>query len=165
MQKSLDDVKNAISDFVTGLSDDLTRMALIGFGDKVKIYRDLTNDTNQIITAVNELKVNELGRGTDASPLGAAHSVLDSAKGAKMIVILTDGIWGKRDRAVDEAIECRHARISIVAVGFADADTSFLKQIATVEEGAMFTTLSNLGSAFSTIASAINSGSMGLRES
>ena len=45
--------------------------------------------------------------------------------------------------------------INIVAVGFGDADKSFLRQIATLEEGAMYTTINNLGKTINTIATAI----------
>ena len=117
-----------------------------------------------IIGALPDLKPNMLGRGTDGCPLGTAESMLANQPGVKMIVVLTDGEWGKRDFAVGEALNCRNSHIAVVAIGFGEADTSFLKQIATVDEGAVYTTLSSLGSTFSTIATAINNGSMGLRE-
>lgn len=165
MKISLDEVKDSIRDFVSSVSNENTKVALIGFGDKVKVIRELTADSNTIITSLDDLNVNMLGRGTDASPLGTAQAVLSGKPGAKMVLVLTDGIWGKRDTAVSEAITCRTGGITIVAVGFSEADTSFLRQIATVEEGAMFTTLDKLGDTFSTIAMAINTGAMGLRES
>ncbi len=165
MKVSIDEVKDSIRDFVSSVTNADTKISLIGFGDKVKVIRDLTNDPNTIITALDDLNVNMLGRGTDASPLGTAQSVLTGKPGAKMVLVLTDGIWGKRDTAVSEALACRSAGVTIVAVGFSEADTSFLRQIATVEEGAMFTTLDKLGDTFSTIAMAMNTGAMGLRES
>ncbi|MDR3282254.1 MAG: Hsp70 family protein [Candidatus Methanoplasma sp.] len=165
MRNSMDDVKSAISDFVTGLADGTTRFGLVGFGDKIGIIRDMTPDHNTITSALGDLKVNTYGRGTDASPLGTALTMLSGRPGTKMILVLTDGIWGKRDFAVSEAITCRNSKTAVVAVGFADADFAFLKQIATVEEGAIYTTLNKLGDTFSTIATAINAGSMGLRES
>jgi len=80
-----------------------------------------------------------------------------------IIVVLTDGIWGKRENAVEQALACRDARVTIIAIGLGDADTSFLRQIATVDDGALFTTIDKLGETFGTIATAINSGNMGLR--
>jgi len=165
MKNSLDDVKDAIKDFVMSISGNNTRFGLLGFGDKVGILRDMTNDPNAIIGALDGLKVNTYGRGTDGSPLSTAAMMLSGKPGGKMIVVLTDGIWGKRDFAVSEAMTCKNSKIAIVGVGFGDADTGFLRQIATVEEGAMFTSLDRLGETFSTIATAINAGSMGLRES
>lgn len=164
MKLSLDDVKSNITEFVTAVANENTGFGLIGFGDKVKAIREITGDSDMIISALEDLKVNMLGRGTDASPLGLAQSMLSGKPGAKMILVLTDGIWGKRDNAVAEAVSCKSGGMAIVAVGFGEAETSFLRQIATVDEGAMFTTLDRLGDTFSTIAMAINTGSMGLRE-
>jgi molecular chaperone DnaK len=165
MRNSLEEVKNVIRDFVIGVGDENTKFGLIGFGDKVGIMRDMTNDPNTIVTALEGLKVNVYGRGTDASPLGTASTMMANRPGGKMIVILTDGIWGKGDFAVSEAVTCRNSKIAVVGVGIGEADVSFLKQISTVDEGAMYTTLDRLGETFSTIATAINSGSMGMRES
>jgi molecular chaperone DnaK len=89
---------------------------------------------------------------------------LADEKGAKMALILTDGIWGHRDEAVEDAADCKQEMINIVAIGFGDADRSFLKQIATIEEGAMYTTLSNLGKTINTIATAIIDSPTGLVE-
>ncbi|NLU45842.1 MAG: Hsp70 family protein [Euryarchaeota archaeon] len=164
MTSCLDDVKGQISDFVNSVADENTNISLIGFGDKVKVVRELTSDPDVIITALDDLKVNMCGRGTDGSPLATAHSVLSSKPGAKMMLVLTDGIWGKRDKAVSESLACRGDGVDIMAIGFAEADLSFLRQIATVEEGAMYTALDRLGDAFSTIATAINTGATGLRQ-
>ena len=66
--------------------------------------------------------------------------------------------------AVEDAADCKQEMINIVAIGFGDADRSFLKQIATIEEGAMYTTLSNLGKTINTIATAIIDSPTGLVE-
>jgi len=165
MRNSLEEVRKVINDFVMTVADENTKFGLIGFGDKVGIMRDMTTDPNTIVAALTGLKVNVYGRGTDACPLGTASMMLSNRPGGKMIVILTDGIWGKRDHAVSEAVTCRNSKIAVVAVGIGDADWGFLKQISTVEEGAMYTTLDRLGETFSTIATALSTGSMGLRES
>ena len=153
--------KQSIRDFVTTLQDDDTYFSLIGFGDKIKVVQELTNDPRVILGSIDDLKVKMVGRGTDASPLDVAHSIL-SRPGVGIIVVLTDGIWGKRDRAVDQASACRSDNITIIAVGLGEADTSFLRQIATVDDGALFTTIDRLGDTFGTIATAISSGEMGL---
>jgi molecular chaperone DnaK len=85
-----------------------------------------------------------------------------SQPGVGIIVVLTDGIWGKRENAVNQALSCRNANIAIIAIGLGEADTSFLRQIATVDDGALFTTIDKLGDTFGTIATAISSGNMGL---
>jgi molecular chaperone DnaK len=165
MRNSLEEVKKVINDFVMTVAGENTKFGLIGFGDKIGIMRDMTSDPGTIVAALDGLKVNVYGRGTDASPLGTASMMLSNRPGGKMIVILTDGIWGKRDFAVGEAMNCRNSKTAVVAVGIGEADWGFLKQISTVEEGAMYTTLDRLGETFSTIATALSTGSMGLRES
>ena len=154
--------KDSIRRFVRTLADDQTKFSLIGFGDKVKVVAELTNDTDVIMNSIEDLKVKMLGRGTDASPLDTARSVVTSSPGVGIIVVLTDGIWGKRDKAVEQALGCRNSNIAIIAVGLGEADTSFLRQIATVDDGALFTTIDRLGETFGTIATAISSGNMGL---
>ncbi len=154
--------KDSIRRFVRTLADDKTKFALIGFGDKVKVVAELTNDEDVIINSIEDLKVKMLGRGTDASPLDTARATIGSSPGVGIIVALTDGIWGKRDKAVEQAAACRSAGIAIIAIGLGEADTSFLRQIATVDDGALFTTIDKLGDTFGTIATAISSGAMGL---
>ncbi len=154
--------KASIRDFVNTLQDKDTYFSLIGFGDKVKVVQELNNDPRSVLASIDELKVKMVGRGTDASPLDVARAMIASKPGVGIIVVLTDGIWGKRDKAVDQAIGCRNDNITIIAVGLGEADTSFLRQIATVDDGALFTTIDRLGETFGTIATAISSGSMGL---
>lgn len=153
--------KQSIRDFVNTLQDKDTYFALIGFGDKIKVVQELTNDPRTILGSIDDLKVKMVGRGTDASPLDVARSML-ARPGVGIIVVLTDGIWGKRDKAVEQANGCRSDNITIIAVGLGEADTSFLRQIATVDDGALFTTIDRLGDTFGTIATAITSGNMGL---
>lgn len=154
----IESAKRSICDFVDQLKNESTKFTLIGFGDKIKIIQDLTNDANTIIKSTNSLKVKMVGRGTDASPLDVARNIINSEPGVGIIVILTDGIWGKRNKAIQQQMKCKLDNISIIAIGFGRADTSFLKQIATVDDGALFTTIDRLSDTFETIATAISSG-------
>jgi molecular chaperone DnaK len=154
--------KDSIRNFVRSLADENTKFALIGFGDKVKSIHDLTGDMDVIIGSIEDLKVKMLGRGTDASPLDAARAMLNGHAGVGIIVVLTDGVWGKKENAVKQALDCMENNITIIAIGFGEADTSFLRQIATVDDGALYTTIDRLGETFGTIATAISSGNMGL---
>jgi molecular chaperone DnaK len=156
--------KSSIRNFAETLQGKGTRFALIGFGDRVKILQELTSDPKAILDSIYELRVKMAGRGTDGSPLEKARKMLEDKPGANIIVVLTDGEWGRRNRAVEQANACRRDNIAIIAVGLGDADTSFLRQIATVDEGALYTTIEEMGETFCTIATAISSGSMGLRE-
>lgn len=150
--------KVAVSNFINEVSDGFTRFALVAFGDKTKVVRDFTMDRYAITSSIKKIKVNVAGRGTDATPFKEAKELLKNKTGVNIIIVLTDGIWGDRNRAVLQVMECRAEKISIIAVGFGEADRSFLRQIATVEENALFTTLDHLGDTFGTIATTVNSG-------
>ena len=104
--------KQSIRDFVNTLQDRDTYFALIGFGDKIKVVQELSNDPRTILGSIDDLKVKMVGRGTDASPLDVARSML-ARPGVGIIVVLTDGIWGKRDKAVEQAMGCRSDNITI----------------------------------------------------
>lgn len=165
MGPHLQDVKDCIRGFVRDVSGRSTCIGLVGFGDRVRTFRDVTADGESVISALNDMRVNMLGRGTDRSPLFTAAGMLSDMRGAKTAVVLSDGIWGRRDDAVKESRFCRNKGISVVAVGFGrDADLSFLKQIATVRDGAMLTDLGDLRNAFNTIATAAESRASALRE-
>ena len=75
METYLPEVKKAITDFVMSLSGEFTRFTLIGFGDKVKMLSPPSTDEEDILDAVEAMKINRLGRGTDANPLGYRHFV------------------------------------------------------------------------------------------
>ncbi len=155
MKDHLEEVQSAIRDFILAFSGEFTKICLIGFGDKSRILQPMTFDDEEILAAVDKLKINAFGRGTSANPFDDVKEVMETEKGAKYAIILTDGIWGNRNMAADEARECRSEMINVFAVGFGKADRSFLKQIATLDEGAMYTTINNLGKTINTIATAI----------
>lgn len=155
MKDHLEEVQEAIRNFVLAFSGEFTKISLIGFGEKSRILQPMTLDDDEILEAVDRLKINSFGRGTSANPFDEVKEVMETETGAKYAIILTDGIWGNRNIAVDEARECRSEMINVFAVGFGKADRSFLKQIATLDEGAMYTTINNLGKTINTIATAI----------
>jgi molecular chaperone DnaK len=161
----LDKAKRAISRFIKEVADSNTKFGLIVFGDKNLVVRELTLDRYAVTRSIEDIKVKMAGRGTDASPFKEACRMLMGRAGNNMIVVLTDGKWGNRDLAVTQAMECRKDGITTIAVGFGEADRSFLRQIATADEDALFTTLDQLGDTFGTIATAVNSGGIGMSDS
>ena len=77
-------------------------------------------------------------------------------------VVLTDGCWNNTSTAISAAKKCHKAGIEVMALGFGSADHAFLKKIASTDEFASITDLSDLGGSFSKIAQAIGEGSTGL---
>lgn len=164
MNKYLEDVKTAVHNFIATFNGEFTKFALIGFADKVKVISELTSDEDDILEKVDQLKKVRCGRGTDANPFGEILKQLAGEKGSLTALILTDGIWGKRDEAVENAEECRMKMIGVYAIGFGDADISFLRQIATIEQNAMYVQLNRLSTTINTIATAITNNQTGLME-
>ena len=111
----IEHAKSSIRDFVNTLQDKDTYFSLIGFGDKIKVVQELNNDPSVVLNSIEDLKGKMVGRGTDASPRDTARSMRAAKPGGGIIVVLTDGIWGKRDKAVDQALGCRNDNITIIA--------------------------------------------------
>ncbi len=158
----IEKAKEAVLEFIDTVKGEGIMFGLVVFGDKVKISQEITDDIDALKEAVENMRVKEVGRGTDASPFETARLMLEDRRGANVILVLTDGIWGKKDRAIGQFARCKSERINSIAIGFGEADTVFLREIATLDSGALYTSLDKLGDTFSTIATEISTGSMGL---
>jgi uncharacterized protein YegL len=64
---------------------------------------------------------------------------------------LTDGEWSSPNEAISQSKECKRQEIEVIAVGIADANQGFLRQIATSDQNAMKVDLSSLSREFSKI--------------
>jgi hypothetical protein len=73
-------------------------------------------------------------------------------KGARFIIVLTDGVWSYQQVAIDQAKACHHSEIEVIAIGFGGADEAFLRAIATTEKGSFFAKSGELVATFGTIA-------------
>ncbi|MGI6008740.1 MAG: Hsp70 family protein [Methanomethylophilus sp.] len=164
MAPHIQEVKDVVNGFIREVTGPRTKVGLVGFADKVRTYIDMSGNTAAAAAALADMKVDKLGRGTDASPLLVAEDMLYNTDGSRIVVVLTDGIWGDRDRAVEEAEECRQNGVRILAIGFGDADLSFLKQIASLSDAEKLASLGDLRRKFSTIATEMAADSDRLRE-
>ena len=68
------------------------------------------------------------------------------------MLVLTDGEWFHEDKAISEAQKLVRNDIDIIAVGFADANESFLQKLASRQDLAALTDLSGLSDVFTGIA-------------
>ncbi|MBR6203611.1 MAG: Hsp70 family protein [Candidatus Methanomethylophilaceae archaeon] len=161
----LEEAKKSIKSFVDGFDESEGNLfSLIVYSEKEDVACEPTSDRKMFKDAVDRVKLKSTGRGTEAVPINLARSVAEKAGYLCVIVILTDGRWEKNmDKAITQSRECRDEGIPIFALGFGDADRGFLKQIATVDNGGMYTQIENLGSTFDTIATAIKTENMGIR--
>lgn len=160
---ALEEAKKCIKNFIRNIDNDDVHFGLIAFGDKSECICDFDTDISIFCDKLDELKPNMLGRGTDSSPLGMALTNVSDRVGIGIIVIVTDGKWGNAKQAQQQSNLCSERTIPIFAIGLGNVDKIFLDKIANTTEGALFTRISNLDNAFSTIAGAINSGRIGMR--
>lgn len=157
----------AMDDFVKQMDSDYTRIGIIAFADTTKVILQPTDDFKSVHNIISRLESVDVGICNDAEPFTSAYSVLNGKfmkkeSDIKYIVVLTDGCWSNTSTAISAAKKCHKAGIEVMALGFGSADHAFLKKIASTDEFASITDLSDLGGSFSKIAQAIGEGSTGL---
>lgn len=157
--------QRAMKDFVDQMDCSYTRIGLIPFADRAGCESSPTNDFRKIKRMIGKLDIGDhYGYGNSAHPFDLGYKELQKRSAdVKYIVVLTDGMWGCCDAAIAAAKKCHKAGIEVMALGFGTADHAFLKKIASTDEFASITELSELGGSFSKIARAIGEGSTGLR--
>lgn len=160
----IEEAKKSIKSFIDGFEGDDNKFSLVIFSDKQKVLCEPTSDKKVIKEAVDRIKLKDTGSGTTATPIDLARATASIDGYLEVIVILTDGIWKRMDVSIAQSRECRKDGVPIFALGFGDANKGFLKQIATVDNGGLYTTIEKLGSTFDTIATAIKTDNMGIRD-
>lgn len=75
----------------------------------------------------------------------------------RYVVVLTDGCWdtGASTLGVTNSLKCQKKGIEVIALGFGGADARYLKQIASTDDFASLTTMTELSSSFNKIAQVI----------
>ena len=147
--------KSAIHEFVAGLNLAHTKVAILDFADRSRWACEFTNDAGKLSKTINSLDVDgPCGIANAETPLTRHGGEFKNSQAAKIIVVLTDGMWSDQASEVRTAKNLKASGITIYAVGFGGADESFLSQIAS-EKGARKIDLSKLSSTFKEIASSI----------
>ena len=159
--KPLDKAKEAMKDFVAKMDVDHTKIGLLAFADRCNIKINPTDDFTRLNKEIDKLKVGEVGICNEAQPFSETRRVLggglfkETETEIRYLVVLTDGCWDNPAEAIREARKCHSEEIEVIALGFGGADYSFLKKIASMEDFASLTNLSDLSGSFSKIAQAI----------
>ena len=147
--------KNAMHDFVSSLDLGHTKVAILDFADSSRWACEFTNNASTLSRTINSLDVDgPCGIANDETPLTSHGDEFKNREAAKIIVVLTDGIWKHPETEVRTATRLKSSGITIYAVGFGGAREDFLAQIAS-EKGARKIDLSKLSSTFKEIASSI----------
>ena len=98
------------------------------------------------------------GLCNEADPFDEILNRLAVARGKKVGVVLADGVWSYRDKAITRAKRCAAMGINIIGMGFGEADEEFLKAISSGEIGAIKVELDELTPTFGKIAQELGGG-------
>jgi molecular chaperone DnaK (HSP70)/uncharacterized protein YegL len=154
--------KEAMIGFINQMDSKYVKIGLVAFADSSKCTLQPTDNYRTVAKAIGMIDTVNVGGGNSAEPFSLSYSILRNGE-VRYIIVLTDGCWYCNDsdntKAVSQAKRCHKDGIEVIALGFGSADYDFLKKIASVEEFASLTNLSELGSSFSKIAQAIGDSS------
>ena len=159
--------KEAMIEFVNQMDPSFAKIGVLSFADQTKMDIKPTDDFKRVIREINALRVGDVGICNEAEPFTDALAALqigrlDKNKGKiRYLIVLTDGLWDNPGYAIKQAKRCHSNGIEVMALGFGGADYRFLKQIASTDEFASLTNLSDLTGSFSKIAQAIGDGDPG----
>lgn len=148
--------KAAIKELIAGLDLGNVKLGLVVFAESTDYFMKITDNYREIIKRVDDMDTGVVGYGTSAEPFTTAMAALGRFNNKKYILVLTDGAWSYRDKAIQQAKTCRSQGIEIIAIGFGAADHSFLQEIASSSENAMMTSLENLTQSFVNIAQVVS---------
>ena len=153
----LEEAKKAAKEFINKLDLDYNEIGIIIFNNNSFVLTKAINNKNKLFKIIENIYCNG---GTNANPFNKIYDLLKNIDNKKYAVVLTDGQWFRQEEAIRKAKQCHQEGIDIVAIGFGGADERFLKEIASSDEGSVFTTQENLVESFSTIAQEISKGTL-----
>jgi molecular chaperone DnaK len=142
---------------------DFTRMevGLVSFSSEVILQCEATDNVRRLQAGLMRLEPDGSTNLTEALEL--ARAKLRASDRTRYLVILTDGYPDAPESAVEQAEGARREGIEIVAIGMGDADSDYLRRLASTEAGSIFAHAGELVRAFGHIARVINEGGRGLR--
>ena len=151
----LNEAKNAALAFLGQVDLSHCSIGVIAVADRVTTVLKASQNASLISSAVQKLSIGMVGGGNSAHPFDEAMHLLKRQDPPCFLITLADGVWENQARAIRQAKALHKAAIDVIAIGFGGADASFLKEIASCDEGSVFTTLSGLTATFSSIAQVI----------
>ena len=130
MDDDIEEAKRAArADFVSQFDLKNTYISVAEFADGRKLHCKWENRAASIQQAISAIKVGNVGYGT-VDPLDEYLKLFTSGDHPRIAVVLTDGEWGSRDRAISAADKAKRNGIMIYGIGIGDADREFLQKIS-----------------------------------
>jgi molecular chaperone DnaK len=148
----LETARKALLAFIQQCDLTTISLGLISFSDAAMLNLAATKDTRTLRRAVEQLTAGRTGHGNNGHPFDEVYDALSSVEGLRHAIVLTDGIWSYKEKAIKQAWRCHTAGIEISAIGFSKADRDFLTRIASTPWRGLFRELDQLTATMTTLA-------------
>ena len=140
----LEYAKNGAIDFAHSAVAKSYAAALAVFADRAAMVCDPMHDAADFARKISKVRVGLVGGGTD---LAAGLVLASKFEDLAAVVIVTDGQSNDNDAALRIAAKLKNIGVEIICIGTDDADSDFLKQLATRSDLAAYVSHRNLRSA------------------
>jgi Mg-chelatase subunit ChlD len=140
----IEHARNGATDFAHSAIARSYATALAVFADRAAMVCDPTNDAAHFSSKIARLSVGLVGCTTD---LAAGLVLASKFRDLAAVVIVTDGQSNDNGAAVQAAAQLKNWDMDIICIGTDDADSDFLKRLATRSDLAIHVLSTNLRSA------------------
>ena len=130
-----------------------TYVSVMSFADRILYYCEHSNDQQKIIQAVKQVDIGQVGFCNCSVPIKVGSKDFHSKDAARVLVVLTDGVWTHQNSEVKAADAAKQDGILIYGIGIGGADKEFLDKISSTKGKKV--DLSRLTVAFKEVASSI----------
>jgi len=122
--------QKALHDSVKQFDLSKIKVSILNFAERGRFECSAESDARRIERAISSLKTETCGCGTSETPLTSYGDKFSEKDIARIIVVLTDGVWDNQQKEEAAAQKLKAQGITIYATGFGDADKKFLDRIA-----------------------------------
>lgn len=164
--QGFEDVFHAAAGFVEQIDMTAFAVSLMLFTQIEKVIVPMTHDKNYLRNTVLGVPKHEAEcvamteNGQHFShPYHSVPACFSSDAPIKVAIVLSDGIWGNKDEAIQCARLCNGQGIETISIGFGAGDPDFMRRMSSIQDLSGITTPSGLSESFSKIARVINTGS------
>jgi len=122
--------RKALQDSVKKIDLSKIKISILNFAEAGRFECAAESDAKRIDRAISSLETDTCGAGTSETPLSSYGNKFSEKDVARIIVVLTDGVWDNQQKEEAAAQKLKAEGITIYATGFGDADKRFLDKIA-----------------------------------
>jgi Mg-chelatase subunit ChlD len=142
----IEQAKSGAIDFARSATSRGYATALAIFADRAAMVCDPSIDAANFTRKISRLEVGLVGGTTD---LAAGFVLAGKVPELAAVVVVTDGQTNSNKAALDAAARLKSRGVDIICIGTDDADSNFLKQLATRSDLAVHVASQELRSAIS----------------